>query len=96
VWVVWSTWRRAVGRRRWRCLGWAHYSSFPIMPRSVCMLVWLVVSVGFLWELGFERDMRIRRGQGRQMHVRLMRPCAIEGLRKILVDRLANGRSGWT
>jgi len=38
--------------------------------------------------------MRIRRGQGRQMHVRLMLPCAIEGLlRKILVDRLANGRS---
>jgi len=28
------------------------------------------------------------------MHVRLMLPCAIEGLlRKILVDRLANGRS---
>lgn len=69
MWVVWSTWRRAVGRRRWCCLGWAHFSSLAIMPLFVCMLVWLVVSAGFLWELGFERDIRIRRGQGQQMHV---------------------------
>jgi hypothetical protein len=57
------------------------------------MLVCLVVSIGFLWELGFERDMRIRCGQGRQPYMRLMRLCAIEGLRKILVDRLVNDRS---